>query len=510
MADNNQKLNSSLKFLAKSSLVVLVGIFLSKIFNYLYRIIIARYFGPEVYGIFSLAFIILGLFVSVSSLGLSDGLLRFVSFYRGKKRNYNISFIVKLSLLISLLSSITAGVILFSTSEIIALGIVHNPGIIPYLKVFSFLIPINVLSNLFLYLIRAYEKIGSYSFLNNVVQYSIRLAILVLLILTGLSVNPVIASFFLSITLLLLLSFLFCKFKLPGVFAKSLINKKQKKELSRKLFSYSWPIIFVGVIANIFYWTDSLVLGYFKTASDVGLYNVAAPLASLLGVAPELFMQLFFPMISFEYSRKNFPLIKELSKQIGKWIFIINLPLFYLMLFFPQVIINLLFGSEYLVVDNVLRMLSLASFVGINFTISNSLLSMIGKSRTILINFSVFTVFNLVLNILLIPKYGMQGAAFSTVLSFFLLTLVTMFQAWKFTGVLPFRRKMLRIFFVSLIVLIPALVIRSYISLSLLGVFIFALLFFIAYSLILFFTRCLDRNDLEVLRAFKRKLGGLR
>ncbi|MBS3074616.1 oligosaccharide flippase family protein [Candidatus Pacearchaeota archaeon] len=506
LKNDGKKLSTSLKFLAKSSLVVLIGLLLSKLFNYIYRIVIARYFGAEEYGLFSLAVILFILFIAASSLGLSDGVLRFISFYRGKKQLGKINFIIKFSLATTLVSGILAGIILYLTSGMIAEKIVHNQGILIYLKVFSFLIPVSVLSNVLLYILRAHEKVKLYSFSMNIFQNFTKVFFLVLFVFIGLKFNPIIASFFLSAVLLLLLAFFLCKYKLPGVFIKRFISKKQKGQISRELFSYSWPFIFVGVISNIFYWTDSLVLGYFKSAFDVGIYNVAIPLASLLGIAPELFMQLFFPMISFEYSRKNFPLIREISKQIGKWIFIINLPLFYLTAFFPEVLINVLFGSEYLPAVNVLRMLSLGALIGTSFTISNSLLSMAGKSKLILLNFSIIAVFNLVLNILLAPKYGMNGTAFSTLLSFFLLTLIVTMQARKYTGILPFRRKMFRILIVSLILLVPALIIKSFFDLSLIAILVSFIVFLIAYAAMIYFSGCLDSNDLEVLGAVKRKL----
>ena len=58
-------------------------------------------------------------------------------------------------------------------------------------------------------------------------------------------------------------------------------------------------------VSSVFYWTDSLVIGFFKTTVEVGIYNAAIPLAALLTLAPELFIQLLFPIITKEYAKKN-------------------------------------------------------------------------------------------------------------------------------------------------------------------------------------------------------------
>ena len=62
----NKDISSHLKVIAKTSLIVFVGLLVSKILTYLYRIIIARYFGPEIYGLFSLALTIVSLFIIIA------------------------------------------------------------------------------------------------------------------------------------------------------------------------------------------------------------------------------------------------------------------------------------------------------------------------------------------------------------------------------------------------------------------------------------------------------------
>ena len=70
------------------------------------------------------------------------------------------------------------------------------------------------------------------------------------------------------------------------------------------------------------------------------------PETGSLSFAPELFISLLFPLISKDYSLGKIKLIKELTKQIGKWILIINIPILLLIIIYPGTIINLLFGQE--------------------------------------------------------------------------------------------------------------------------------------------------------------------
>ena len=75
--DNETEINSGLKLIAKSSAIMFIGIFLSKVLTYLYRIIIARNYSPEIYGLFSLSIMIAGWFVvfkreTLEKVGLYD------------------------------------------------------------------------------------------------------------------------------------------------------------------------------------------------------------------------------------------------------------------------------------------------------------------------------------------------------------------------------------------------------------------------------------------------------
>ena len=84
-AQNDRDLNHYLKILVKSSLFIFLATVISKLASYGYKILIARSFGAEVYGLFSLALIVISIAASIATLGLGEGLVRYISLYRGKK-----------------------------------------------------------------------------------------------------------------------------------------------------------------------------------------------------------------------------------------------------------------------------------------------------------------------------------------------------------------------------------------------------------------------------------------
>ncbi len=506
MKKEQKEINKNLKFLAKTSLIVLIGLILSKLLTYFYRILIARYFGPEEYGQFSLAIIVLGLFVAISTLGLTDGLLRYISLYRGKREQNKINYLINFCATLLLISGIISCLIMFFSASFISKEIFHNESLILYIKVFSFLVPMSIFMNVFITIIRAYEEINIYSFIQNILQNLVKLIFLLIFIFFGFKGGAVIFSYFLGIFSMLAVSYFFCRYKLSEIFVKYQVSNKIKKKINKEVLSYSWPIVFFGLTISILYWTDSFLLGYFKSVTEVGIYNAALPIVTLLSMAPEIFGQLFIPLIAKEYAKKNLSMIKELSKQIVKWIFIINLPLFLIILIFPGVAINLLFGANYLAAENALMLLSVGGIFVSLTTISASLLFIKGKSKLVLINILGVAIINIILDIILIPKYGLEGAAFATMFSNILFGTAALIETKIYFGFIPLRKKMASIFIASFVPLVLILFIKEILVINLLSLILIGLLFVLVYLMIIYAINGFDENDVLIIKSIKKKV----
>ncbi|MEN7982331.1 MAG: flippase [Nanoarchaeota archaeon] len=506
MEDDDKIIEKNLSIVAKSSIFVFATIFLSKIFMYFYRIIIARYYGPEIYGLFSLALMVVGLFIAFASLGFSEGIVRFVPKYRANKEKEKIKYIIKFSRNVLLVSSVFSAVILYFTSEFISNKIFHNLDLIFYLKIFALLIPIQTLASIYFGAIRSHERIKANSFGVNILQNFFKLIFVVLFIYLEISSSASITfSYFLGIFIGLIFAYLYCKFKLPYVFLKSELSKNDKKNLRKRLFSYSWPLVLLTIIGTFMFWLDTFLIGFFKDVYWIGIYNAAIPIVVLLTFASEIFMQMFFPLVTRELSSKNFIVVRELSKQITKWIFILNLPLTILIFLFPGIFINFFFGADYLLATNALRILVLGQFISSISAVSGNLLLSRGKSKIILINIIFIFIINFALNWILIPRYGINGAAFATLISLTILSVLIIFENYYFNKILPFRRKMLTIFLISLIPANILFWISKFVEMDFIWLIVSGILFVVIYFGLIVFTKSFDKNDLMILKKIFRR-----
>ncbi len=507
MRDNkeNNEVDSGLKLLVKSSIIVFIGLFFSKLLTYVYRIIIARYYGPEIYGIFSLAVMIFGWILAFSSLGLPEGLIRYIALYRGEKDERKIKHVTRTSIKLLLATGLIFGIILFFLSAPLS-KFFNTVELEIFLKIFAFLLPFALFMNLFLSIIRAYEKITAFSLISNILFALIPFLALSIFIFLKLPRDSSIAiSYSLGFVLAFFVSFIFIKLKIKTVYGHYKLNSNLKKKITKNLFSYSWPLIFLGILVSFLYWVDSIVIGRFRGVEEVGLYNAAVPIVGLLVIVSSLFTQLLFPLITREYSSGKMKSIEELSKQVNKWVWVLNFPLFLVIFIFPETLLRILFGHPYVAVASALRILSVGAFLANSSIVSINLLSMLGKSKTLLVDILVVSIINLILNILLVPKYGLNGAAFSTSFSWFLITVILLVQIKRFMNIFPFRRKILRIILVSIPLVILFFYLKTIITTTL-NMFFLASLFVLLYFLIIFLFSCLDRNDMMILKKIRSKL----
>lgn len=506
MADDKHGFDKSLKLIAKSSIIVFFGVVFSKVMSYVYRVVIARQFGPDTYGIFSLAVMLSGWFIIFSIMGLNQGLLRYIPIFRAKNEKGKIKYIIRKSLVFLLVSGAIFGLLFFLLSSFISIRIFNEPDLIMFLKIFSLAIPATILFMALLAILRGFERIGWSSFLSSIVSPFVKVMLIWILIIVGFGLNAVLYSYVFGVVLTLIVAFFIYRFTVVKVLGKEGGETKAEPGAFKEMLSYSWPFLFAGIIWRIFHWTDSFFIGVFQSAREVGIYNVALPIAMLLTISSQLFLSLFFPLVNREYSKGNKKTINQLSQQIGKWTLILNVPIFVILILFPDIVIQLLFGIEYLGAENAIRFLAVGILFLSLFEISNRLIATAGKSKTILYDILFVAFVNIILNIILIPRYGINGASISTMISFILLSVIFAAQSYKYLKIIPLRKKMVNVVVSGLVSSMILILLMKFITVNLKSSIALIIFFLGLYTLLIFILKGFDKNDIMVLRSFKRTL----
>jgi O-antigen/teichoic acid export membrane protein len=206
--------------------------------------------------------------------------------------------------------------------------------------------------------------------------------------------------------------------------------------------------IMVGVssfMILIYYNLDSVILGFLRSSYEVGLYAAAYKIVLLLTTAPSVILASFFPFLSKDRKGKGYGVI--LRKYLTV-MFVTGVPVGFIGYFAADWMVEFLFGSSFRLSSTPLRILLFnVSLVFVNMAFANPLLAW-GEEKAYLKIVAGGAVTNLFFNVLLIPHYGIVGAAIATLLSEGTVFIIARREFYKRTE-LRFDKLLARIVFLA-------------------------------------------------------------
>lgn len=374
---------------------------------------LARYLGPENYGVLSYAVAFVGLFSFISSLGV-DGILgrELIKFPEKRDELLGTAFYLKLFGGLMALTLTIASALLFSTGSLIKLLIILFSS--------SFIFQaINVINSYF------YAEVKSKNNIKAVVAATTISSLLkIIVILLNGGVIWIVAVYVVD-------SFLqgagfIVMYKRYGLKIK---NWFFNKSLARDILKDSWPLMLASAASFIFLRIDQVMIGALLGEQEVGLYAAAVRLVEVWYFIPGIICGSLFPAIV--NARKTDLLIYK-KRLKALYLLMIGISLFIAIIstILAPWIITLLFGSEYsgaIIILQIYVWSGIGLFVGV--AINQYFLSE-NHSRTIFLYNLLSMSANVVLNIILIPRLGLTGAAWATLISYSAGPIVVFIKEW--------------------------------------------------------------------------------
>lgn len=501
----SKTVNDSLGWVAKCTMIVFVGTALSILLGFISRVIIVRFITQEEYGIYCLSLTIINVFATIATLGLKEGSTRYIAYFRGIKRKNEVDSIVYSSIKIALISSISIAIVSFLISDFISESIFNTPNLAMPLKIFSISIPFTVLITIFIAIFRGFDKIWPSVYFQNILRNILFILLLVTLILSGLSLLGVVYAYFVSITITCIFFLIYFIKKLSLSVKLHCLNSNQ---IERNLLVFSIPLFITNILGMVTSWTDTLMLGYFKSPDVVGLYNGALPFANLIHLAIVSVGFIYVPIISQFYSRNLAKDIKRMYVVITKWIFLLTLPILLVLIFFPEIILGFFLGHNYVEASIILQILALAFFLDPFFGPNYYTLIVRGETSFLMLSSLSSAVINIILNITLIPLMGIIGAAIATSLSLILLEILIAMRLYSTSKIHPFTRNYLKSISLLIIIISIFYILNIVLSLEFIyRIFVFSFLFLVVYPLSLLVCGSLNNEDIIMLLKIESIIG---
>ena len=367
--------------------------------NFLLFIFLARYLGPQEFGILNYLLALVFLFTSLSSLGINPVLTNIL--IKNKRKTNN--SIISNSYILRFFSSLF-GYLIF------ILFIIYLHGKNVYLS-YSIIIGLSII-------VKSYEVLFSYFESKSLSKYIVISQTISLVIVFSLIV------FFLYLEFDI--KYIYYCFLIDSLITLFLINifffKKERNFLFNldfrkiyKIIHKSFPVLLSIISIVIYMRIDQVMINLLLSEKDVGIYSVSVRIVEMFHFIPKIIMVSYLPilLISKNYT---FELIK-----INSLLFKLSILVIFFIFALSKYITSILFGEIYM--ESVLTTILLSiSLIFVFFGVANEHWY-ISKNlqKYYALNVFIGAITNIILNYFLIQSFGISGAAYSTILTYLLI-----------------------------------------------------------------------------------------
>ena len=382
-----------------------IGVILSSAISFLMLPVYTRYLTPSDYGILEILEVTVDIVSIFTGMGIVQGLFKFYYQYEGD-RDKN-----------ELVSTLFILIILFYAFSCF-IGVVCSAGISSLAfrtskyRDYVSLSFINLFLSFLIYVPLAYIQAKQKSFFFVAVS-SIRLAIqlslnIFMVVYLGLGVLGVLYST-LSSSLLVgggLTVYTFLK-----------VRWRFSREKAVRLIKFGYPFVLSGVGAFILTYSDRYFLNYFSHLSTVGIYSLGYKFGFLLMTFPVRPLFNIWMVQRFEIFEKK-DNYEEVFNQFLTWFVIVTLSIALFIALGVQDLLRIMASPSFWDAYKIVPIILLAYFFQACTDVFNFGILYTGKTKHMAYGTTVSAVVIIILSLLLIPKYGIYGAAWVTLIAF--------------------------------------------------------------------------------------------
>jgi len=435
------KIEDAFKTILKGSLIVLIGVISGRGLDFVFKVMLARHFGPREYGLLSMALAIMIITSNIAVLGFNQGIARFVPLLQAKKEYGKLKKMVKFGAMTTGMAGIFLALILFFTSPAISRLLSDDNYLVGLIRLVCLVIPFLVLLNFSLGILRGLKDMKAIVVSDEIVLWLTRILLLIVIIMLGVDIRGVPVVYFFSVLGVIILVWIFIQ---KNRIFLHLQNTNDNISGFRELFLFSLPLSLSTVTTMFRKRFDLVLIGLFLPASQVGFYNAALPIAALITIFLFAINRITLPIASELLGQDKEREMAIVYKTVARWTLIITLPVFFLIFLFPDIIIRLFFGHEYISASVALRIISIGFFVNAASGSFGEYLQSYGETKKVFWISFIGTLINILLMVIMIPKFGIEGAAMALTFSLICMCLLGMIFIYRYRVLSPFSKEYFR------------------------------------------------------------------
>ncbi|MBI5741430.1 MAG: flippase [Nitrospirae bacterium] len=496
---------STLKAAAKGTTFVFTGMAVSQVLWFTTKLLLVRSLSKEDLGIYSLILALTSIIALLASLGLWQGSTRYISIFSGQGKKEDADAVRRSTLIIGAIAGGGACALMFLLSGVLSRSLFYKPELSAPLMIMSLSVPAYVMAMNIASVLRGYGSISPTVYFIDIGQPFFFLLFLVPVFFFNLPFISVFYSYVLSAAVICALIAHYGRRKAgPGP-----SPSPGADNYVRELLKFSIPVLSIDIMFLLFRWVDTLMLGRYGTAVEVGAYSVGVSLAVLLNLPLIALGFVYLPIAGELYAKNRMPDLARTYQVLTKWVLAVTLPIFFILFFFPGMTISFLFGDRF--ADSVLplRILSLG-YLFTTFMGTNSMLLLVfGLSRAVMKVSAAGALLDVLLNYFLIKHAGLgtAGASLATSISLIAVGIGYSFVLYRHSRIHPVSAGCLKPAIASVVSGAVIYAVVRGLALPFWMLPVYFLLYTGGYVASLFLTRSLDDEDVFLLEQVLSRAG---
>jgi O-antigen/teichoic acid export membrane protein len=425
--------------------VVLVGSLGSAILSFLLVLILTRMLGPLRSGLF---FESVGLFTILSNtaeLGADTGLVRSVSRDVALRRADRIRPTIRVALgPVILITVVLAVVVIVVAPRLAALFISpgHRDEGILLIRVLAPFLPAGAGLTVALAGTRGFGTMIPHVAVQQLAVPGIRVILVAIAAATGLGIGavgvawavPLLGGFVAAIAWLL---------TLLGSAERGVEpirpDARRAERLGREFWAFSAPRGLASFFQISVIWLDVLLVGGILSTREAGIYAAMSRFAIIGTVMLGATSTAFAPQVAGFLARNDRPRAQELYRTVTAWMVLLGWPPYFILAVFSPFLATV-FGRRFGSGRTALLILALGMLSLVGSGNNKIVLLMGGRSRWNVFSAGLALLVNVVMNVLLIPRLGIDGAAVAWAASLLVDNVVVTILVWRLVGLHPFGR----------------------------------------------------------------------
>ncbi len=422
--------------LSKGVWVNTVGIF-ARALRPLFLVIFSHSLGVEGFGLYMLGFAIQELVSKISMMGMTFGSMKILGDLQGAGKSHHIRKTLSIILLMGLGASVLASVLLYVMAPWLCDFILKTPELSESLKVFAWGVPGLTGAYILLHAIRPKLDMRYENLVRSLIEPLVVLVVGVILLNENMGVIGLAIAHNVSALAMLLLSLYFAHRLFPET-----TEEKIRIDWST-LFHASLGMGGMEFLSLFKFRLDLMVIGRFLPLSHVGAYAAVIEISGLLRKMRSAFLPVLMPLtqkLHIEGAHER--LTRQVATSI-RWSLIPSLAALGTMWLVPTAYLEA-FGGDFTFGAVSLAILAVSQVLYVVSGMPEGVLSITGYAYTTLLNTIALVVVNLILLVLLVPIWGINGAAIATTISFFGQAVLLYIQSIRLLNVHPLERRQLK------------------------------------------------------------------